>query len=89
MDQHCGSDVRKIILGNKCDLHSEVDYNEALKFSLDCGVPHTETSAKSGLNVDNAIMELVAQILQAQETKKEMDNTICVIEEKASYSTCF
>ncbi|KAF3854833.1 hypothetical protein F7725_022888 [Dissostichus mawsoni] len=52
--QHASSDVEKMVLGNKCDMtdRRQVSKDRGEKLAIDYGVKFLETSAKSGLNVE-------------------------------------
>ncbi len=52
------------MVGNKCDLTSKkvVDYTTAKEFADSLGIPFLETSAKNATNVEQAFMNLIAEI---------------------------
>ncbi|CAJ1056673.1 ras-related protein Rab-8B-like [Xyrichtys novacula] len=54
IEEHASSDVEKMILGNKCDMtdRRQVSKDRGEKLAIDYGVKFLETSAKSGLNVE-------------------------------------
>ena len=49
-----------MLVGNKCDLHEQrhVNFDEAEKFAADRGLSLFEVSAKTGINVEDAFLEL-------------------------------
>ncbi|KAI4825839.1 hypothetical protein KUCAC02_021504 [Chaenocephalus aceratus] len=54
IEEHASSDVEKMVLGNKCDMtdRRQVSKDRGEKLAIDYGVKFLETSAKSGLNVE-------------------------------------
>ena len=58
-----------IIIGNKCDLESErqVETHEGEKMAEKYGALFFETSAKFGINVDEAVYALVSEVYQFRE----------------------
>ena len=67
-----------IIIGNKIDMEDsrEITKENAEKFSGDNNYKYFETSAKTGVGVDDAIRELVNQVLsQSNDEQKEPRNT--------------
>ncbi|KAJ8602677.1 hypothetical protein CTAYLR_003743 [Chrysophaeum taylorii] len=63
VDRYAHQDVRKVIVGNKCDLTEErwISTHQAQELAASIGVEYVETSAKTGRNV-----ELVFEIIAAQ-----------------------
>ena len=66
--QHASETVRKILLGNKCDVDEKraVSTEEGQKLADEFGIQFFETSAKSGDNVENAFFTLVKDIRARQ-----------------------
>merc|ERR1712166_23496 len=64
VDKHCGTDVNKVIVGNKSDLQERkvVDFAAAKEFADGHGIPCMETSAKGSHNVEAVFMALTEQI---------------------------
>ncbi|XP_074605626.1 ras-related protein ORAB-1-like [Brevipalpus obovatus] len=64
VDRHASENVTKLLVGNKCDLHSEraVDYSSAKDFAEQLGIPFLETSAKNSTNVEQAFFTMAAEI---------------------------
>ena len=55
-------DVPIVLIGNKVDLDEdqrEVGRNEGLEYARSCGMPFFESSAKTRVNVDEAVHELL------------------------------
>lgn len=71
IEEHATSDVEKMILGNKCDLNErrQVSRDRAFALGMEFGIRFMETSAKSGVNVDEAFIAL-AQIIKVKMEKK-------------------
>ena len=69
-----------IIVGNKVDLEDkrDVEKDDANKFAQENNFKYFETSAKTGEGVDNAIRELVRQILASKDKEDpgEKNNNI-------------
>ncbi|MED6273785.1 Ras- protein Rab-8B [Characodon lateralis] len=65
IEEHASSDVEKMILGNKCDMtdRRQVSKDRGEKLAIDYGVKFLETSAKSGLNVEEAFYTIARDIL--------------------------
>ncbi|KAH9819023.1 P-loop containing nucleoside triphosphate hydrolase protein [Melampsora americana] len=62
-----GKTIPMVLCGNKCDLEDRtVERSWAVNLSRDWGgVPYYETSAKTGINVDEAVVDLVRQLIKA------------------------
>ncbi|XP_030232290.1 ras-related protein Rab-8B isoform X1 [Gadus morhua] len=54
IEEHASSDVERMILGNKCDMNDkrQVSRERGEKLAIDYGIKFLETSAKSGINVE-------------------------------------
>ncbi|MED6253897.1 Ras- protein Rab-8B [Ataeniobius toweri] len=71
IEEHASSDVEKMILGNKCDMtdRRQVSKDRGEKLAIDYGVKFLETSAKSGLNVEEAFYTIARDILNNLRSK--------------------
>ncbi|TNN00474.1 hypothetical protein fugu_011720 [Takifugu bimaculatus] len=71
IEEHASSDVEKMILGNKCDMtdRRQVSKDRGEKLAIDYGVKFMETSAKSGLNVEEAFYTMARDILHNLSSK--------------------
>lgn len=67
--QHADSNVNKLLVGNKADLEDQrvVTHAEGAKLAEQCGIPFIETSAVSGLNVDEAFTTLSQAVYERLE----------------------
>ena len=75
-----------IIIGNKIDLvdSREINKEDAEKFSKEKNYKYFETSAKTGEGVDEAIKELVNQVLKQngqKDDQKETRNSVLIKED--------
>eukprot|EP01002_Notosolenus_urceolatus_P011663 NODE_4033_length_848_cov_46.964956_g3342_i0.p1 GENE.NODE_4033_length_848_cov_46.964956_g3342_i0~~NODE_4033_length_848_cov_46.964956_g3342_i0.p1 ORF type:complete len:208 (-),score=52.29 NODE_4033_length_848_cov_46.964956_g3342_i0:99-722(-) len=68
IEKYASEDVRKLLVGNKCDLvvRKVVDYQVAKDFADELGVPFLETSAKNSTNVEQAFTKMAAEIKAKQ-----------------------
>uniref|UniRef100_A0A8D0G4V8 small monomeric GTPase n=1 Tax=Strix occidentalis caurina TaxID=311401 RepID=A0A8D0G4V8_STROC len=57
IEEHASSDVERMILGNKCDMNEkrQVSKEKGEKLAIDYGIKFLETSAKSSINVEEAV----------------------------------
>ena len=64
LDQELGSDAEivRFLVGNKCDLTRTVTYEEANALSVKYGIPYYETSAKTGLRIEDMFSALAREI---------------------------
>ena len=67
-----------ILIGNKCDLEDQrkVSKEEGLETAEKYKTTYFETSAKEGINVEEAIDELVNKIIKIKEINEQKDNNI-------------
>lgn len=61
--RYVGEDTPILIVGNKIDLPSQVPAQEVQKFAVNHGCLFVETSAKTGINVDEAFQQLASACL--------------------------
>ena len=80
--------VPMVLVGNKVDLQHrrEVPQHEAESLAQSWGVPYIETSAKTSINVDNAYMNLLTEIIKSKQSiehqpvkKKHRKKKRCVL----------
>ena len=68
--QFAGQDIPFVLIGNKLDLIEDVgeviDRDEARSFAEGEGSIYIETSAKSGINVDESFTELTRRIIHSR-----------------------
>lgn len=60
IDRCASRNVNKLLVGNKSDMTAkrEVEYEEALAFAEEMGIPLIETSAKASTNVQEAFLAM-------------------------------
>ncbi len=54
-----------VVLANKSDLEKKYSFSEAEAFGSSIGCPVIETSAKTGLNVEKAFLEIGTKLLES------------------------
>ncbi|KAL0968917.1 hypothetical protein UPYG_G00273670 [Umbra pygmaea] len=71
IEEHASSDVKKMVLGNKCDMtdRRQVSKDRGEKLAIDYGVKFLETSAKSSFNVEEAFYTLARDIMDNLNSK--------------------
>jgi GTPase SAR1 family protein len=67
LSQHTPSNARTILVGTKADLadRRQVSTEEAKEFAQHAGIPYIETSARSNINIEEAMKMLVNEIEDA------------------------
>ena len=77
--KHAGSQVVKLLVGNKCDLEDErvVSSKEGQEFADSIGVGFLETSAKQRVNIDESFMTLTKQVYELlPDTEKKQEEKL-------------
>merc|ERR1711967_126908 len=64
IDKYAADGVKKLLVGNKCDLQSKkvVSYDEAKELADSLGINFMETSAKNSHNVEQAFQTMAKDI---------------------------
>ena len=63
IQQQASENVCKILVGNKCDIDNrQVDTEEGRRLADKYGIPFFETSAKSGINIEDTFMTIARDI---------------------------
>ncbi|WP_411022993.1 Rab GTPase family protein, partial [Salmonella sp. s51228] len=64
IDRYASHSVRRLLVGNKCDLSSKkiVDFTTAKEFSDSIKIPFLEASAKCATNVEQAFLTMASDI---------------------------
>lgn len=65
IDRYAGENVKKLLIGNKCDLvvKKQVPYVVGKEFADNLDIPFLETSAKNTINIENAFLTMTRDIL--------------------------
>ena len=65
VNRYAAPDTCKLLIGNKCDLESQrvVPTATAKSFAEELNIPFIETSAKEGVNVDKAFIQLTEALV--------------------------
>lgn len=64
IETHASEDIVKVLVGNKCDMNNRVvSVSEGQKLANEYGIRFFETSAKTGVGVDEAFLDLARQAL--------------------------
>ncbi|GAB6031879.1 Ras-protein Rab-8A [Chamberlinius hualienensis] len=76
IEEHASADVEKMILGNKCDMNDrrQVSKEKGEQLAIEYGIKFMETSAKAGINVEEAFFTLARDIKAKTEKKLEAKN---------------
>lgn len=80
--RYAGDHVEKVLVANKCDqtTRKEVNYTTGKQLADDLGINFTETSAKSGSNINELFLNFANQLL------KNKEHTHTVIDKKVNIS---
>ena len=73
IDKYAPANVKKLLVGNKCDLASKraVPTEQAAKFAEGLGLEYLETSAKSTLNVEKAFTAIAREVASSDKVDAE------------------
>lgn len=73
IDKYAADGVKKLLVGNKCDLQSKkvVSYDEAKELADSLGINFMETSAKNSHNVEQAFQMMAGEIKQKVATQPQ------------------
>ncbi|CAM4892538.1 unnamed protein product [Rotaria socialis] len=65
IEQHASNSVKKLLIGNKCDLVSRrvIDHDAIKELAESSGLSYMETSVKNAINVEQAISSFASEIL--------------------------
>lgn len=71
IDKYAADGVKKLLVGNKCDLSSKkvVSYDEAKELADSLGISFMETSAKNSHNVELSFQQMATDIKQTVQNK--------------------
>ena len=71
IDRYACANVKKLLVGNKCDLASKraVPTEQAQEFADSLGIQYLETSAKNSTNVEKAFTTMAGQIRKWMQTQ--------------------
>lgn len=71
IEEHASGDVEKMILGNKCDMTEKrnVSKERGERLAIEYGIKFMETSAKAGLNVEEAFFSIARSIKAKMDDK--------------------
>mmetsp|Transcript_27822 Transcript_27822/g.27518 ORF Transcript_27822/g.27518 Transcript_27822/m.27518 type:complete len:207 (-) Transcript_27822:54-674(-) len=74
LSMQADKDICIVIAGNKCDKEKErqISKAEAMEYARRVGVLHFDTSAKTGLGVEEIFQELAKLVYQAQSQKTQI-----------------
>merc|ERR1712224_486904 len=73
IDKYAADGVKKLLVGNKCDLQSKkvVSYDEAMELADSLGIGFMETSAKNSHNVEQSFQKMAAEIKEKVQTQPQ------------------
>ena len=71
ISENSDKNVKFILVGNKIDLKREVSKDEGKNMAKQYGISYHETSAKDNIGIDEAINDLVTQVVNSKNEKKE------------------
>jgi len=71
VNRYSSEDTCKLLLGNKCEegVEKVVSTEQAKSYATSLKIPFMETSAKDGLNIDEAFMTMTADLMKAREKR--------------------
>ncbi len=71
IDKYAADGVKKLLVGNKCDLSSKkvVPYDEAKELADSLQINFMETSAKNSHNVEQSFQAMASEIKQTVQSK--------------------
>jgi small GTP-binding protein len=77
IERYASDTVRRLLVGNKCDLTSKkvVDFEKAKDFAEKVEMPFLETSAKLSTNVENAFIRMAGEIKNTLGPQQDEQNT--------------
>ena len=78
MNKYTGDDVQKILLLNKSDYDDskkQISEHDIAKFEKDTGIICILTSAKTGLNVDEAFLKVTKKLMEKKDEEEESGTT--------------
>ena len=75
--EHTSPDIKKVLIGNKCDLESErkVSMDAGKKLAAEFGMHFLETSAKTGTNI-NEVFDRLGREIKEEVCEEKNDNRI-------------
>ena len=74
LDQELGDDAEivRVLVGNKVDLPRTIKYEDANALSIKHGIPYYETSAKTGIKIEDMFIALAKEIyIKVIKTRKD------------------
>ena len=74
------TDIEKVLVGNKCDITDEkmIEAEQGKALASEFGMEFFETSAKTGLNVQNAFIQLAQKVKVKREKLAAVNEKISV-----------
>jgi Ras-related protein Rab-1A len=77
VETYAKDDVHKILIGTKTDMADKrkVQYADALEFAKDHGMDYVETSSKTGMNIEQAFVNLAGNLKQTSKPHAEMKHS--------------
>lgn len=91
VDRYAAPDTCKLLMGNKCDLDPQrvVPTATAQSFAKELGIPMIETSAKEGVNVDKAFIQLTEALLARKNPDgNKTSKSVKLNKERSTKPTC-
>ena len=74
VNKYTGEDVQKILLLNKSDYEDDkkqITEADISKFEKDMGITVVQTSAKTGMNVDDAFLQVTKKLMEKKDEDEE------------------